>query len=35
MRVGKFFKDLFTKHIGLKFLALALAFVAAVIVNAM
>ena len=31
MRVGKFFKDLFTKHIGLKFLA----FVAAVIVNAM
>jgi len=34
MRIGKFFKDLFTKHIGLKFLALVMAFVAVVVINA-
>jgi hypothetical protein len=32
-KIGKFFKDLFTKNIGLKFLALVLAVFAVVFIN--
>lgn len=33
MNIGKFLKDLFTKHVGLKFLALVMAFVVVVMIN--